>query len=57
MSEKIAAMIEEIKALSVLELSELVWRRPSVFPPLPSPQAPQLLPALLRRRRPSLTWL
>ena len=54
-SEKINALIEEVKSLSVLELAELVHalKRPSAFPPL----LPLLLlppPALLRsKRRPS----
>ena len=47
-SEKVTAMIEEVKALSVLELAELVHalRRPSAFPPPPLPRL---------KRRPSLT--
>ena len=57
MSEKVTAMIEEIKGLTVLELSELftLWRRSSAFPPLPWLL---LLPALLLpllRRRPTST--
>lgn len=57
MSEKITAMIEEIKGLSVLELSELVHalEDPSVSPqqqsPLPQPAQPQQ-PS---KRRPSST--
>ena len=58
-SEKVTAMIEEIKALSVLELSELVHALEETFgvsaaavaAPLPAP--PPLLPP--RRRRPSST--
>lgn len=57
-SEKVTAMIEEIKAMSVLELSELVHeiKMCSAFPPLPL-LPPLRWPALLLppRRRPSLT--
>ena len=37
MSEKIAALIEEVKGLTVVELAELFmpWKIPSAFPPLP----------------------
>ena len=58
MSEKITAMIEEIKGLTVLELSELVHALEEEFGvsaaawPLPLPAL--LLP--LPRRRPSSTW-
>ena len=58
-SEKITAMIEEVKTLTVLELAELwstLWKRNSAFPPLPL-LSPLPLPALLllRKRRPSST--
>ncbi len=58
-SEKITAMIEEVKTLTVLELAELVHaleETNSAFPPLPllSPlPLPVLLP--LRKRRLSST--
>ena len=59
MSEKVTAMIEEIKGLTVLELSELVHALEEEFgvsaaamaaPPLP------VLPLLPLRRRPPSTW-
>ena len=69
-SEKITAMIEEVKSLTVLELNELVkaleeefgvsaaapWRRSSAFPPPPWPLPPPALLLLPLRRRPSSTW-
>lgn len=57
-SEKVTAMIEEIKAMSVLELSELVHEIEDVFgvsaaaAVAAAPVAGALLPP---RRRPSLT--
>ena len=65
MSEKITAMIEEIKGLSVLELAEPFWSSLSSFMPsrTPSVSPPPLLPLLLPvpplarswKRRPSST--
>lgn len=57
-SEKVTAMIEEIKAMSVLELSELVHEIEDVFGvSAAAAVAPLRWPALLLppRRRPSLT--
>ena len=55
MSEKITAMIEEIKGLTVLELSELVHALEDTFGVSAALPAPQLLLAPLSKRRPSLT--
>ena len=58
MSEKIAALIEEVKGLSVLELSELVHALEETFGvSLPLPLLLLPLPVLLRplKRRPSST--
>ena len=56
-SEKITALVEQVKELTVLELSELVHtlRKFSVFPPLPLLLPLPLLPLLRSRRRPSST--
>ena len=57
-SEKVTAMIEEIKAMSVLELSELVHEIEDVFGvSAAAAVAAARWPALLLppRRRPSLT--
>ena len=59
-SEKITAIVEEIKGLTILELNELsrLSRRSSAFPlplPLLLPAAPLPLLLLPLRRRPSLT--
>ena len=58
MSEKVTAMIEEIKGLTVLELSELVHALEEEFgvsaAAMAAPAAVLLLPLL--RRRPSSTW-
>ena len=68
-SEKITAIVESVKTMTVLELKELVdtiWSskssltpsaRSSAFPllPLPLPLPPALLPLPLRKRRPSST--
>ena len=57
MSEKITAMIEEIKGLTVLELSELVHALEEEFGVSAAAMAPApalLLPPL--RRRPISTW-
>ena len=53
MSEKVTAMIEEIKGLTVLELSELVHALEEEFG---VSAAAMLLPPLALRRRPSSTW-
>ena len=58
-SEKVTALVEEVKGLTVLELSELYtpWRKCSAYlpPPLLLP-APLPLPLPWKKRRPSLTW-
>ena len=58
MSEKITAMIEEIKGLSVLELSELVHALEDTFGVSAAAVAAarsRLLPLPPSKRRPSLT--
>ena len=61
MSEKVTNLIEEVKSLTVLELSELVKALEEEFPAFP-PAAPLLLPwplplplLPLLKRRPSST--
>lgn len=56
-SEKVTAMIEEVKALSVLELAELVHALEETFGVSAAAAAPPPpLPPLSRsKRRPSLT--
>ncbi len=61
-SEKVLKLVEEVKNLTVLELSELLrlWKRSSAFPPprlLPSPPRPPPLrpPRPPPRKRPSST--
>lgn len=58
-SEKITAMIDEIKALSVLELKELVDEsaRPSASPQLQQQLPQQAAQQRLSQRRPSSTLL
>ena len=56
-SEKITALVDQVKELTVLELSELVtlWKRFSAFPPLPLLLLLPLPLLLKSKRRPSLT--
>ena len=62
MSEKVTNLIEEVKSLTVLELSELVKALEEEFgvsaaaPAVAVAAAPLPALLLLPRRRPSLTW-
>ena len=57
-SEKVTALVEEVKGLTVLELSELVHTLEEVFgvSAAAAVAGPLPLPLPWKKRRPSLTW-